>query len=240
MTRPTCAVCGRRGLDTWVEDNRGTRACPAHRRTYCSYCGGFAMEGRCGGVDLGDGRRLCRECASDAVLTPADAGPSLVRVETTLADRFGLRLPYPVRARMVTLEALHATGVGNAGICGVTRSAWRRSGATTERSVVDVLLLHGLPRANFERIVAHELGHAWMATKQFPVDLESWLEEGIAESIAYLYLETLSGTRAGELKDEMWSRPDHYGQGFRRVRAAMDRDGVVSTLRVVKATGALP
>lgn len=110
----------------------------------------------------------------------------------------------------------------------------------TDTEVVDLAVLAGLDGPEFGAVVAHEYMHAWMTQRRFGrVSLP--IAEGLSQLAADGWLERQSDPRARTLRAAIAADPDPvYGDGFRRVRAAVKRHGLMPVLRTVRSRGALP
>jgi hypothetical protein len=200
----------------------------------CVFCGRRAGQGEPGWRDLGAGTHRCPACAQDAVDTQETLRRHVPRVRDVTRD-LGFGLARRVRVVFGTVDDL--SGPGPARPFGVTEL--RITGARTAEVVV-VRVLCGLPAFVFGRVVAHELGHAWLA--QFasrPADPA--VEEGVCELIAYAWLKRSGAPYAEELRDEIRTNPDPvYGNGFRTVHTAVQRHGLATVLESMSTTGTLP
>jgi hypothetical protein len=91
---------------------------------------------------------------------------------------------------------------------------------------------------SFGAVLAHEMGHAWLAA--CPGGRDRSEEEGMCELVASWWLRERGGPLAAHLLDLMDTRPDPvYGDGYRRAcEAAAGRDPA-AIVRAVAATGHL-
>lgn len=218
-------------------DWRGAMLCASHGSPpTCKWCDAFAVGGP--SCVTPDRMNLCGTCAPSAVDSPERAAPLVGEVEGTLRAAYGLVLPRPVRVRLATYPVFLAE-TGDDRACGLTNTTGTiaPSGAIV-RDVVDILMLWQMPRERFSSVLAHEMGHAWMAFKGFPPDLEPALEEGVAQLMAHLYLRTRHDAESSNLLFEIESRPDAvYGDGFRQVVQSADQHGLIPALRHIKISG---
>ncbi|GAA4410469.1 protein DA1 [Actinokineospora soli] len=157
-------------------------------------------------------------------------------IRRTAAD-----LGFALRNR-VKVSLVHPSELGELGPTGA------RAYGLTELIVVDdrtaqataVRVMRGLPADLFHRTVAHELGHAWLGeTGRRAADAA--VEEGLCELISYACLKKLGTPFARSLRDAIVNNPDPvYGDGFRRVHAAVRAHGLARVLTAVSTTGDLP
>jgi hypothetical protein len=134
-----------------------------------------------------------------------------------LLQSYGIRLPNRVRVQLATVaEITERMGTGHSGY-----TATRRTGNGPAR-VTELRIVRGLPATQFGSVLAHEMGHSWLAgcprggrTRQD--------EEGLCELVASWWLLRRGGPLARSLLDSMRSNPDPiYGEGFRRARRATE------------------
>jgi hypothetical protein len=144
-----------------------------------------------------------------------------------------LLLPEPVHVRLVAraqMAALRPQELGS--VLGVTQ--------VSGRSVLDIAIIEGLPEAQFGMTVAHEAMHAWMAQKGF-VPAPGLIAEGLCELAGHRFLKNSTARGAHILRQMIEVNPDPvYGDGFRAVRAAIQRHGLHVVLNRVARFGALP
>jgi hypothetical protein len=230
-----CTICGSPPRSAAARTLRGELTCVTHPFVAtCVFCGRRAGRGEPGWCDLGAGTHRCPTCAREAVDTQDALRRHVPRVRGVTRDLgFGLAR----RVRVVFGTADDLAGPGPARPFGVTEL--RITGARTAEVVV-VRVLCGLPGFVFGRVVAHELGHAWLA--QFasrPTDPA--VEEGVCELIAYAWLKRSGTPYAEELREEIRKNPDPvYGNGFRTVQAAVRQHGLAKVLESMSTAGILP
>jgi hypothetical protein len=96
-------------------------------------------------------------------------------------------------------------------------------GQAPQRRVDGVALLKGLPTYLLCGVALHELGHAWLFLSG--VDgLDLSVEEGFCNELSWLYHASGDGDEAKVAMGLIELNPDRvYGDGFRRVHAAVQR-----------------
>ena len=107
-------------------------------------------------------------------------------------------------------------------------------------AAVEIAVRKGLTLSQFGATVAHETMHAFLFERGFHnLDLPS--EEGMCEVLAHEWLRRRPGRldRYEELRTTRNQDPV-YGTGYRTARAAVERLGVMETLRVLRRTGRIP
>jgi hypothetical protein len=222
-----CVVCAELLGLAWIEDHFDERLCrKCAGGAPCWSCsavtGGSGMRAR---TVLADGRIRCARCSRWAVDAQSDVG-AVVRLVRPLLQSYGLRLPNPVRVRLVepgelrtgTDELVHGTTVVERG---------RRADPARLRSI---RVITGMPATRFGQVVAHEMGHGWLA--RCPGRRSSADEEGICELVGSWWLRHRGGRLAAHYLEELERNPDPvYGGGYRSVRR---RTGDLSPAEVVR------
>jgi len=219
-----CRLCRREVGPRWLETPLGETVCTAHLDDpQCRSCAAPA-------ADTAGG--LCPRCSRTTVGTQDDVRRLLPRVRSGLHE-LGLRLNAPVRVRLVGDGEMVALSGARADLpLGCTVSI--------DTTVVDLVVLAGLPAPEFGAIVAHECMHAWTAQRGFG-EIAAPLSEGLSQLASDGWLERQRDPRARLLREAIADDPDPvYGDGFRLVRTAVRRHGLLPVLRAVRATGALP
>jgi len=162
------------------------------------------------------------------VATVEDAAHAkpLVAAVVHWAARLGMRfhgIPVPIRLR--------ANNPGQRGHLGVTlhQRLWR--GRKLVRNRIDgIEIVRGLPPLRFQGVVAHELGHVWLAVHC--IALPPAMEEGFCELIAYRYYIDLQTEEARRYAQDIETNPDPlYGGGFRSVRQVLRPDELEQRLK---------
>lgn len=197
----------------------------------CRYCGGlmsaYSPWGKA--IRYADGRQVCRRCASSAINDVKSAQATLDEVRATMTS-WGMRFPWgriPVKLvgqrELVRIIAKDHPGMKPDGVCQPELTK-RFLSAKWEVTNLQIFMLTGLPRFVFEKTVAHELTHAWMALAGCPRDQTPEFREGACNLAAYFYLQTRDTPAAAKLKHLMLQDDDPiYGEGLRRhIRYATD------------------
>jgi phage FluMu protein Com len=239
---PRCAYCGKPLVSGWVTDHWGTQYCPEHQQQYphCEYCGRLVSPQQ---QEHGAEVVRCPTCRSSAVETIEEARPLYERVKRW-ANSQGLtysNLPLGLelcdRAKLAQL--LRERGGSHS--LGVTMgNTYTQDGHVIRTEVSGVAILHGLPATLFQGVTMHELGHVWLIVHRIQ-NLPAWAEEGFCEVLAYRYYQYLNTPEAHYHASSTEKNPDPiYGDGFRRVRALVDKHGFAHLLTTLDTTKQLP
>lgn len=231
MSRSTrCVVCDGDLGASWCVDHFDEPVC--HRCDHLPRCLGCEAntggEGSRARTVLADGRVRCRRCSEGAVDTRADMGPTL-RAVRGLLQSYGMRLANRVRVELARLEEVATPD--NPDRMAYTYVVHTGVGRPT---VAALRIVEGLPATQFGRLLAHEMGHAWLAgcpdVGRTPRD-----DEGLCELVASWWLHHRCGRLARHLLAAMCQNPDPiYGEGF---RTAARRASELSPAEVVARVG---
>lgn len=210
-------MCGGQLGPTWRVDH--------FAETICQRCAGGERCWSCGAVTGGTGHRkphqieaarvLCARCSRTAIRTRGDL-PAVVPKVRDLMRSFGIRLPNRVRVEVAASGEIES----QAGPHALGYTVWT-SGATVE--VLHIRICGGLPLTYFGRVLAHEIGHAWLVG--CAGERSARETEGLCELLGYYWLRHRGGRFSDHLVASMQANPDPlYGQGFRDAhRAAAGR-----------------
>lgn len=238
---PACAVCGVPLVGTHRVDLWGNRYCTRHEAEYprCSACGRVICSRLTrGGTRYPDGRHVCNVCTRTAVFAEAEGERVFGEVRAYLV-RAGLDLGIiHIPFRFVDAQWLtRLLGPGAPRCAGiiVTRGVERTGRFVREHTEV-IAILGGLPREYLALVIAHELGHYYLNKHRFP-RLPLWVEEGIAELFAYLWLSHQRTAAAAARIRAMERSPDPvYGTGFRGARESFRARSLPGMLAHVRRT----
>lgn len=240
-----CAVCSEYIKGTYYSDGWGNPYCARHegKVARCFSCGRhIAKRLTGGGVRFRDGRAMCNLCRQTGIDRPQEGLPVLAEVRRALAgmglDLGTVAIPLRLVAQPALLDPSDApSGSALGRLCS---TSWREGGRVVQREVKEMLVLHGLPREHFATIVAHELGHAWLALHVLH-ELSREVEEGLCELTEYLWLRRQGTPEAARRIRLMEQNEDPiYGAGFRAARRAVDGRTPAELFRFVAHHGRLP
>ena len=235
--RAVCSVCGRLPRGRAEVSLRAELTCRRHQvLERCLFC----RCTRCGDRVPGWGRfgshPRCPTCSAEAIEDQAAARGEIPGLRRELAA-IGIQLATRVLVRLVRPEHMHVDLVDEGVVLGVTESRLLEG---RRADVVEIRIAAGLPREQFGRAVAHEVGHAWLTQTGCPSP-EPEVEEGLCELFAYAWLKRQTSTFATGLRLQLRQNGDPvYGDGFRRVHAAVVHRGIKPVLISIAATGTLP
>lgn len=173
----------------------------------------------------------CRRCSATAVDVAASARPLIADVRA-LMHAYGVGLPNRVRVDLTSPDEMRQRA--DVPLHGLTLV---RGGPAPE--VIELRVVDGLPGTVFGAVLAHEMGHAWLAGCP-PVHRSSAEEEGICELLASWWLEHRGGPLARHALWRMRENPDPvYGGGFRAASSRADGRAPAAVVRRVRRVGRL-
>jgi hypothetical protein len=229
MAFQSCAVCARPLV--------GRVRISAWQRPFCERHAGDPSCSGCGlpvpvAVASPQPVPLCAECYPVAVLDQDGVRRVLPGIKRDLQD-LGVALRSRTKVTLVSRGRLTGRHLGGGGDA---------SGLTllSGQAAVEISVREGLTHSQFGAVVAHETMHAFLFERGFR-NLDGPSEEGMCEVLAYEWVRRRPGPldRYEELR--MSQNPDTvYGGGFRAAKAAVDRLGVMESLRVLRRTGRIP
>ena len=270
---PVCRVCDEHipvGPDNRAAYKKslywGDAYCPRHDEDGTRTCTGCRRleRRRDPHSPLADGRSLCPDCVLSVVVDTKDAEP-LFREVREFFETLNLRLPDGIPLHLVDDAVLNdAQGRGGGGhshghgqVLGVTLSEERRTVEYgwgrqprvlgTAGHVSAILVLSGLPRLLCGSVLAHECFHAFVRGVQNVHHLSLDVEEGLAQLMAYLWLERQRPSSAWEVELRAYHLNmihEHssltYGDGFRAAYQTYHKWGLPRVIEHVRLTGELP
>jgi DNA-directed RNA polymerase subunit RPC12/RpoP len=241
---PRCAYCGKILHDHLV-DQWGTHFCKEHQYEFpsCVYCGRrVPPQQQEAGREPDEGIR-CPICRSSAVETIEAARPLYSQVKQWVArqglvyNNLQLSLDLCGPSRLATLAHGHVQGHAH----GITEMVtYRQNGRELYTEVKGVAVLRGLPDILFQGVVAHELGHVWMAVHGVS-NLPLWAQEGFCELLSYNWYKEVNTPESLFHAHNIEQRTDSvYGEGFKRIYALAKAVGFPRLIETLQTQKRLP
>lgn len=219
-----CCIClkalsGTIGYDPW-----GNAAHLTHRISFCSSCDRILSPHRSGGAfRYSDGRLICGLCKKIAVNDGVSANRSRRKVLSLLEKSGFDGIPKNVEivlAHSKTLSA-HSRKRHTAGLTlsHVHFNNYKRTGVTHQ-----IGILSGLPKVEFEAVMAHELLHVWQ--QEHGVKFTPLYSEGLCELGAFLIYSQDESDLGRHLIQKMMKNDDPvYGNGYRLMQQKLETLG---------------
>ncbi len=216
--RPKCVDCGLPIYAQALQNPWGQRLHPfCSPPPHCDACSAWLPTGQ--GQRLPDGRLLCEPCMTLGVSDPRDAQQLLEQTVRELTA-LGLKIDVAFPIQVVDRNELSGLGVSRRSL-GQTIT---RLGANGRREVLRIVVVSRLRPVLFRGVVAHELTHAYLHQRG-PLHLPRAAAEGICNYAASrIYLGEAAPIATVLLKQLELDKDPHYGEGYRRVRGAIQGD----------------
>ncbi len=183
----------------------------------------------------------CDVCAASSVETIRQAIPlfaDVVRWTKNQGIVAGIELGVELCGRDRLVQLLHRP---DHGILGATlHTTYFNNARPIRNEIKGVGILKGLPKALFQGVAAHELGHVWLAVHDV-LAIPDWAQEGFCNLLSFRLHQQL-GTQEDRFQMRSLERnPDPvYGEGFRRVRDMANRIGFENLIRSLRSHYTLP
>jgi hypothetical protein len=184
---------------------------------HCDACSAWLSAGQ--GQTIPDGRLLCKLCTVEGVSDPTTAAELL---EQTITELGALGIAFTKDFPIQVCDRSEVQGLGgNRRSLGQTLT---RLGDKGRRRVVRIVIVSRLRPPLFRGVAAHELTHAYLHQRG-PVRLPRAATEGLCNYAASrIYRAEPHPMTKGLLKQLESDQDPHYGEGYRRVRDAIQGD----------------
>lgn len=233
-----CTVCNKVVLDHYVQDFWGNRVHEAHKDNIpqCDFCerfiaGGFAASA----TQLPDGRRLCGHCAATSVTTPDKVKDLAGMVSSSLAAH-GIKVSLDdTTYRLLGKEKMKKMSYDpERHALGFTNFEYLNTGDVTYCSIE---VLNGMPELQMAAVLAHEIMHVWLFRGGVRTNGTPWIE-GSCEYAAYLLMSDSNTKESQFVVHNFEANQDSiYGDGFRQVKAFVEKHGVAGWLDALMPPG---
>lgn len=234
-----CMVCDEIIQGEYLLDYWGNAYHKSHKGDVlqCDFCQRFIVGALITGmVRLPDGRRLCGKCAPTSI-TSVRKTRDIAKWVAGILENFGISIdPRSVVFRLVGIEELRRIASDSShdtkGFTDyrVTKNLFGQ----VKNETIRVYLLNGMPLAHMKSTLAHELTHVWQF-QQGRLEQDEALSEGSCNFASYLVLRKTCGEDAEYIIHGMLNDNDPiYGEGFRRVKAYAEKEGLSAWLNLLK------
>lgn len=225
-----CDVCGLPLEGKYLADQWGNKSHTQHdgrELIFCSSCSRIISERTSGsGVRYRDGRAICNLCRKVAVDKEADVGESIKDVRSFLIKLGFIAIPTDITIRVLSREKLIERLPIDKGddSRGLAHSEISYSGLKRTLSHT-IYILAGMPRVEFEGVLAHEMLHVWL--NEHDIKMTAAETEGLCNLGSYLIYKKSGTDHAGLLIRQMDNSKDPiYGEGYRDIRQRMEKLGM--------------
>ncbi len=209
-----CDICGEpiSGTGFWFENDKSKQYCADcwNKFPHCSSCDAPVGPH---GIDLDDGRSLCRNCYKAAIFQPETVTEIKLEVLAFLGSELGMELMHNVAYSLQGIDYIRSKAGENTGdLYGL----FQREGDDFK-----IYVLYGLNRKMFYQVLAHEIAHAWLSERRAD-EPDRLTNEGFAQWVAYHALIKFGFTKEAE---KLLDRVDDYALGLRKMLDLEKRDG---------------
>ena len=235
---PKCSLCLKILTKEYLVDAWGNPFHKSHEAEgiYCSSCSRIISEGVTqGGYKLDDGRFLCSLCQSNIVQSPSQIDASKKKV-LTLLEKIGIdgiKEDIPISlANRFTLQKL-ADEIASSHLKGFTKFSYIKSPFGNLASEYKIYILDRLPIIEFEAVLAHEYLHVWLYENNIELPLTQ--QEGFCNlASAYIYQQNGSQFSTIHLDSMDIDSDPNYGDGYRKMKLQLEKNGWKSLLQTVQ------
>ncbi len=234
-----CSLCGGVINGKYVMDDWGNKYHQEHEdnEPQCRYCGRFISESISeGGKTYPDGRAICGICLKTAV-NDDDRAEEVVSEMAAKLAAFGIK----VDVNKIKLKLVDRRQMGkiNSELGDQAQGTTRFEqdsyyfGLFKQRRLM-IYILNGIPLKEFMVTAAHELMHAWLY-QNAALDMDPLLTEGSCNYAAWLAMEDDLSPEAEHLRKKLYNETmPVYGEGFRRVKAWVERNDTGTWLQYLR------
>ncbi len=277
-TLPKCSVCGKKchGGYTLKGKRYCSKKCIATTYKKCQLCGQpspsgmifnkdpnlfycpkcsklpkcFSCSKPCKGYMLKDGRYICSNCNTTAVISRTEAKKLFNEVRSVMKHKLKLYTKHNVIFQIIDRSTLlklspHIGDIKELGLYSykssyttVTETSKSLFGKDKVNSFIkdkkenfNIYVLYGLPKNKMIEVIGHELGHDWQQA-HFPNIKDLKIKEGWAE-----YVATLINIQYHQknMNKRMEENPDPiYGAGYRLFAKAAKTGGHKQVIKLLK------
>lgn len=209
-----CCICREGLFGKVIHDSWGNSAHLGHPIAFCNSCDRIlSPKGSGGAFKYSDGRFICGYCKKMAITEGVEANRSRRKVQSLLESKGFQGIPKNINVVLAHSQVLsnHSRKSRTAGLTlsHYHFADYKRVGITHQ-----IGILFGLPKVEFEGVLAHELLHVWQ--HENGIKFSPSYREGLCELGSYLIYSEDSSELARHLLKKMFESKDPvYGIGFR-------------------------
>jgi len=219
-----CCICqeplsGRVIFDSWNNATHGT-----HPVSFCNSCERILSPYSSGGAyQYSDGRLICGKCKKIAITDDVSANRSR-RKALALLEEIGFQgIPKNIRIVLAHPQTLSAHSQKRH-TSGLTLSHFHFSDYKRVGITHQIGILFGLPKIEFEAVIAHEFLHVWQHENN--IKFSPVYNEGLCELGGYLvYSKDNSDLAHHFIKKMLQNQDPIYGNGFRLMKKKLETLG---------------
>ncbi len=227
---PKCSLCFNPLDEKYIQDSWGNRSHIKHMGepvVSCSSCQRIISAHTSeGGYQYGDGRNICGICYKTAMIDSPMIAQSKIAVLNLLLSAGITDIPATTPIYLVDKQFIkkksksrHAANTKGFTEC-ITKYINNKRVSVNQT----VFLLSGLPKLEFEGVLAHEFLHVWLNRQN--INMSGSSMEGFCNLGAMLVYQADGSKFAKVLLNNMDKDPDlKYGRGYRRMKKKLETLG---------------
>lgn len=219
-----CCVCKEMLSGKIITDTWGNTAHLAHGISFCGSCDRIlSRHSSGGGYQYSDGRFICGYCKKTSVSDDITANRSRRKI-LDLLEKCGFQ-DIPKNIKIVLTHQQHLSSHSRKrNTAGLTLTQFHFSNHKRVGTTHQIGILSGLPKIEFEAILAHELLHVWQHERH--VKFSPLYAEGLCELGAFaLYSSEKSDFSKHKINKMFENKDPIYGNGFRLFYKKLEKLG---------------
>ena len=220
-----CTICLQPLKVDYLVDAWGNAFHSKHEKEglFCYSCSRIISQGVTrGGYVYPDGRHLCSLCQITVVHKDSSILRAYLSVTTQLGTIGITNSPMGIPINLVDLNQLNekAGNLSHLKLKGFTHFEKKSTSLTNSDKPYHIFILSGLPRLEFEAVLAHEFLHIWLEINSIQLDEKT--AEGFCNLGSYLIYKN-DDTHFSQIHlQAMENDPDEiYGSGFRYMKSVL-------------------
>jgi len=232
---PKCAICSEALEGEYLLDPWENKFHKNHSTDFCHCCSRLiSLLTSKGHRVYNDGRKICGICQESEILNQHQTVPAKLRVIEVLKKVGFDHVPGFIKvdfADKITINKLLGTSMTN-NTHGYTKTIFKRENGRVTGKEHSITMLTGLPKLQFDSVLAHELLHVWLNEKN--LDLPDEQTEGFCNLGAALICEQEQSDFSRILLKKLAEDPDKvYGDGYRKMKKRLEEIGWPELIREV-------
>jgi len=227
-----CCLCKQALSGRVLQDAWGNAAHAGHGVSFCGSCDRILSNASsAGGYQYSDGRNICGHCKKSAVQDGVSANRSRRRILELLEKAGFAGIPKNIEI-VLTHQAQLSRHSRQRNTAGLTLTQFHFSQNKRVGLKHQIGVLSGLPKIQFEAVLAHELLHVWQHEQG--IKLSPMHAEGLCELGAFLvYSSDKSELAQHRIRRMLESLDPVYGNGFRLFHKKLEKMGWKKLLKEV-------
>ena len=224
-----CIICLQPLQGEFLVDAWGNTFHSRHENegVFCFSCSRIISEGVTqGGYIYSDGRHLCSLCQTSVVKEDSVIQNSYRSVLNQLESVGIQNIPRDLSIELVGLDQLNnnSGNLAHSHLKGFTKTNLLNKNESPLTRTYQIFLLNGLPKIEFEAVMAHELLHVWIYENE--LKLSSFVSEGFCNLGSELIYNN-DPTKFSQIHLKALAENNHlnYGDGYLFMKKTLEKEG---------------